>query len=302
MTQRTDPKGGGRTLTGRRFEARTRQRLLWSLVASACLNLALWVTYPLAVNHQSEQKRHVVVSKVNVAMLHIDRRRAPKRRARRPPPGRPQTAFVHTPVPVRPAKRKPVVPKKIAVAPRPAVHRSLRRPRVRRKPSSLASPPTPMPYHGASGSLTFTPHHSGRFRLPPNWATQDLANGAAADTSLWLDFKHAKGAFVPRVFILHLKATYLSGPSLRDAVHDITESLTPDGIAVSDSKAQRVCNATRDGWYLAYERPDDDLPGQYENIIFVDGDTVYRVIYSRPDGQGEDPATRAALDTVCPSS
>jgi len=276
--------------------ARARRRLFWAVVASVLLNIVVWATYPRHFASRDEPKPKIVAS-----IIHISRRRVPKPRARRPPPPRAKPSVVHTLAPIRPVTRKPLVPKKIVALLVPPRRRHLPLLHVQGRPARPLTRPTPAPYHEASGSLTFTPHHSGRFRLPPNWATQDLGNGAAADTSLWLDFKHAKGAFVPRVLVLHLKTAFISGPTLQDAVHDITDSLEPDDILVTESKAQRVCNGTRDGWYLAYERPDDDMPGQYENVIFMAGDTVYRVVYSRPDGQAEDPATRAALNTICPS-
>lgn len=89
---------------------------------------------------------------------------------------------------------------------------------------------------------------------------------------------------------------------MEGAVDDIVESLRPGGVKVSVSKAQRVCNGKLAGWYLAYEKPHGDPPGQYENVLFMRGDTVYRVMYSRPDGQAEDENTRRALNTFCPMS
>lgn len=148
--------------------------------------------------------------------------------------------------------------------------------------------------------MSFTPHQAATYKMPPNFEMHDFANGAANETTQWLDFKKARGAFVPRVLLVHLKTAYLSKPSLEGAVDDIVESLRPGGVRVSVSKAQRICNGKLVGWYLAYNKPHGDPPGQYENVLFMKGDTVYRVMYSRPDGRAEDARTRAALDTFCP--
>ena len=147
--------------------------------------------------------------------------------------------------------------------------------------------------------MSFTPNQAATLKVPVNWDKQDFANGAAADTTLWLDFQKARGAIVPRVFLLHLKTTYLSGPTLHDAVHDILENLRAEGARVYVSKARRVCGGKRLGWFLSYEKPNDDPPLHFVDTLFVSGDTVYRATYSRPDGQPEDAKTRAALSTLC---
>ena len=144
-------------------------------------------------------------------------------------------------------------------------------------------------------------HNAGvKFKMPVQYDTQDLGNGAASDVSKYVDFSKAKGAFVPQVWLVQLKTSYLSGPTLRDAVHDIVTSLQPDGAKISASKPQRVCHGKYPAWFLSYSQPDQDLPGQYENILFLDGDTMYRVMYSRPLGQPEDPKTRKAMNALCP--
>ncbi len=147
--------------------------------------------------------------------------------------------------------------------------------------------------------MSFTPNETATLKVPVNWDKQDFANGAAADTTLWLDFRKARGAVVPRVFLLQLKTTYLSGPTLQDAVHDILGNLRAQGARVHVSKATRLCGGRRLGWLLTYRKPNDDPPLQFVDTLYVAGDTVYRATYSRPDGQPEDEKTRVALSTLC---
>ena len=148
--------------------------------------------------------------------------------------------------------------------------------------------------------MSFKHNRSVKLTMPPKYDTQDLANGAASDVSKYVDFSQARGAFVPQVWLVHLNTSYLSGPTLQDAVHDIVASLQPGEAKISASKSQRVCHGKYAAWFLSYSRPDEDLPGDYENILFVEGDTMYRVMYSRPLGQPEDPQTRAAMNALCP--
>ncbi len=144
-------------------------------------------------------------------------------------------------------------------------------------------------------------HDAGiKIRMPVTYDTQDLGNGATSEISKFVDFSKAKGAFVPQVWVVQLKTSYLSGPTLQDAVHDIVASFQPDVEKMSASKPQRVCHGKYRAWFLSYARPGEDLPGDYENILFVAGDTMYRVMYSRPLGQPEDPQTRAAMNALCP--
>jgi len=180
--------------------------------------------------------------------------------------------------------------KKAVVSATQSKHRHPRPPAARAKPSRDLS---------GAPSMSFTPNEVAKLKVPVNWDKQDFANGAAADTTLWLDFRKARGAIVPRVFLLHLKTTYLSGPTLQDAVHDIRENLRSEGATVYVSKAQMVCGGKRLGWLLSYRKPNDDPPLQFVDTLYVAGDTVYRATYSRPDGQPEDAKTRAALSTLC---
>lgn len=127
-----------------------------------------------------------------------------------------------------------------------------------------------------------------------------MGAATAEDSAIWLDFKKARGAFVPRILIMKLKTTYLSGPSLQDAVHDIVDGLHAQGAKMHASNAQPVCGAKRLGWFLSYNKPADDPPWDFDEVLVLQGDTVYRITYSRPDGAPEDAKTRAALKTLCP--
>lgn len=265
------------------------RRLLWCFVVSLLLNAFLWVACPRLAFHRDDTRQKVVVSSI-----HFERRKPPRphpRLARRPRP-RPKPVALRTPAPRPPATPKPEVRKKIVAPALAKPHRRLAPPLVQRKPSRNFD---------GTPSMSFTTHQSAALDLPTNWSKQDLANGAAADTTLWIDFKKAKGAIVPRVFLLHLNTSYLSGPTLDDAVHDIVGNLREEGAKMYVSKARRVCGGRVVGWFLSYEKPRDDPPLQFIDTIFISGDTVYRATYSRAAGQPEDPKTRAALSTLCPS-
>jgi hypothetical protein len=235
------------------------------------INMYLWVTvYP----HFSFP-REVPKKKSSVASIHIEHRIIPRRHAR----------------------------------PKPHLH-AQPKPRLVAHPHVQTKPPPVPPHHAHrkpldpqrwSGNLTFTPHQPTALKLPASWATQDNGNAAASNTTVWMDFKKARGAFVPQVMLWHVNAAFLSGPSLKDAIHDIVESLRAEGAKVYVSKEQRVCGGKRLGWFLAYAKPHSDPPWQFEDTLYMAGDTVYRATYSRPDGEAEDKATRAALDTLCPA-
>ncbi len=139
-----------------------------------------------------------------------------------------------------------------------------------------------------------------RLKLPPSWSHLDMGEATAEDSAIFLDFKQARGAFVPRVLIMKLKTTYLSGPTLQDAVHDIVDGLHAAGAKMLASNAQPACGGRHPGWFLSYERRSDDPPADFDEVLVLEGDTVYRITYSRPGGAPEDARTRAALKTVCP--
>ncbi len=276
------------TDNGRQRGAYTR-RILWSVLASLALNALLLVAYPYLAFRPSESKQRTAV----VAVLHLERRRPtprPTAPPRRPPPRRP--AVVHTPVPATPkpvARITPPPRRRPAAAPPKRAH-IVRAPHVKAMRDGSGAP-----------SMSFKHNQSVALKMPLRYDTQDLANGAASDISKYVDFSKAKGAFVPQVWLVHLNVSYLSGPKLQDAVHDIVASLAPDGAKITASKPQRVCHGKYPAWFLSYAQPTQDLPGQYESILFVEGDTMYRVMYSRPLGQPEDPETRASMNALCPT-
>ncbi len=262
-------------------------RLLWSLLASVAINLFLWVT----VNPHLSFPQEVPKKKISVSSISIEHRIVPRPHARRKP-----RLLPHPHVHRKPSLLQPPQARRL---PRPLPHSHARKkPRQPLHPNAHSKPLDPLRW---SGNLSFTPHQSAALKLPESWATQDNGNAASANMTVWMDFKKARGAFVPQVMLWHVNAAFLSGPSLHDAIHDIVESLRAEGAKVYVSKAQPVCGGKRLGWFLAYEKPHTDPPWQFEDTLYMAGDTVYRATYSRPDGQAEDKKTRAALDTLCPA-
>lgn len=260
------------------------------MLASLGLNGLLIIAYPHLAYRPSEPTERTAV----VAVLHLERRQPisprPTTPPRRPRPVR-QPKIVRTPIPVMPTPVALATPLRHPLA---AAHR---------KPSLVAPAPrtTPLPRDiSGAPSMSFEHHQGVKMRMPQRYDTQDLGNGASSDVSKYVDFSKAKGAFVPQVWVVQLKTSYLSGPTLQDAVHDIVASFQPDGTKISASMPQRVCHGRYPAWFLSYSRPDEEPPGDYENILFVEGDTMFRVMYSRPLGQPEDPQTRAAMNTLCP--
>lgn len=263
------------------------RRVFWSILASLGLNGLLLVLFPHLAIRPSEVKQRTAV----VAVLHLEHRRPtprPTMPPRRPPPPRPPK-IVRTPAPVKPtpvARATPLRRPRATAHPKP--HRIVRTPHMTSRDTSGAP------------SMSFQHNQSVKLRMPLQYDTQDLGNGAASDISKYVDFSKAKGAFVPQVWLVHLNVSYLSGPTLKDAVHDILASLQPDGAKISASKPQRVCHGKYAAWFISYSQPTQDLPGQYESILFLHGDTMFRVMYSRPLGQPEDPQTRASMNALCP--
>ncbi len=259
----------------------------------------------IRIEHRIVPRRHARPKPRPVARPHPRAEPLPRVHpgARAAPLARPRTRVKPLPLPLgRPlaqAKpRSPAHPHRTA-KPRLVPHRHAR---VKSRPLHRPARSEPSDAHGWSGHLTFTPKQSAALSLPASWATQDNGNAAASNMTVWMDFKKARGAFVPQVMLWHVNAAYLSGPSLHDAVHDIVESLRAQGAKVYVSKAQLVCSGKRLGWFLAYEKPTSDPPWQFEDTLYMSGDTVYRATYSRLDGQEEDKGTRAALNTLCPES
>jgi hypothetical protein len=253
------------------------------------INMFLWETvYPHLSFPREVQKRKTSVSSIRIE--HVPRRRAQPQLHAQPRPR------LHAQTQPRLLLHPPNVRRLPQRLPRSHPRNKPRRPLHPRSQSKSADP------QRWSGNLTFTPHQSAALKLPASWATQDNGNAAAANTTVWMDFKKARGPFVPQVMLWHVNAAFLSGPTLNDAIHDIVASLHAEGAKVYVSKAQRVCGGKRLGWFLAYEKPNGDPTWQFEDTLYLAGDTVYRATYSRPDGEAEDQKTRAALDTLCPAS
>lgn len=137
--------------------------------------------------------------------------------------------------------------------------------------------------------------------LPQGWTRQDFGFLGTTETAEWLDWKNQSAKWVPRVFVWRIKAEagYMSRSSLHDAVHGVLSSLHEEGAKLYASKAQRVCDGQRPGWFLSYVKTADDPPLHLEETIFLDGGTIYRATYIRAAGQPEDAKTRAALNTLC---
>ncbi len=91
---------------------------------------------------------------------------------------------------------------------------------------------------------------------------------------------------------MKLKTTYLSGPTPHDAVHDTVDGLHAAGAKVLASNAQPACGEKHSGWFLSYDRRSDDPTADFDEVLVLAGDTVYRISYSRPDGAPEDVRTR----------
>ncbi|MBD5657330.1 MAG: hypothetical protein IAI50_19435, partial [Candidatus Eremiobacteraeota bacterium] len=242
------------TKIARQRSARSR-RILWSILASLGLNGLLLIVYPYLAYRPSELREPTTV----VSVLQFERHRATPRPTMPPPHPRPQKrpAIVRTPVPVMPTPVARATPLRHppVTANHPKPPRVARAPHTKPAARDLAGSP----------SMSFNHNEGVKLKMPMKYDTQDLGNGAASDVSKYVDFSKAKGAFVPQVWLVQLKTSYLSGPTLKDAVHDIVASLEPDGARMSASKPQRVCHGRYPAWFLSYAQPGQDLPGQYEN-------------------------------------
>ena len=61
---------------------------------------------------------------------------------------------------------------------------------------------------------------------------------------------------MPQGWLVQLKTSYLSVPTLEDAVHDILASFQPAGEKITVSEPQQVCHGKYPAWFLSYSRPD----------------------------------------------
>ena len=219
---------------------RDRLRLFWSFVASAIVNISVWVVWSARIPLWNDVHANPIHEKLVISSAKVRIERRIVRRPQPPPPEVPPPSFLGPP-----------------------------------QPAALS--------------------------LPHGWARQDFGNVAQTDTTIWLDWGKQSAKFVPRVFLWQKKfdVEYMHRPSLQDAVDEVLTSLHADNAEIAISKAQRVCDGQRDGWFLSYVKPDDDPPMHIDETIFMTGETVFRATYIRPVDQPEDTQTRDALNTLC---
>jgi hypothetical protein len=145
------------------------------------------------------------------------------------------------------------------------------------------------------------PPQPATLALPSGWSKQDFGFLGTTDASIWLDRTEHRGKWIPRVFLWDKKVEpgYMQRTSMRDALKEILDSLHDEHAVMYASRAHRVCNGLRAGWFLSYSKPEDDPPLHFDETLFMANDTVYRATYIRAVDQPEDSKARAALDTLC---
>ena len=151
----------------------TTRRFVVPIIASIAVNVAIWLSYtPLAFYHTTPAQREVVVRTMRLERHRtVVRPKVPRpapRLARKPKP-KPLVASAH--VHLRPIARLPARP-------------------TRRRPSRIRS--APLDGSGAP-SMSFEHHQGVKLEMPRSYGTQDLANGAAADVSKFVDFFESAG-------------------------------------------------------------------------------------------------------------
>jgi hypothetical protein len=168
------------------------------------------------------------------------------------------------------------------------------------KPRREKPQPRPQPQPEVQPQAQSTPEVPS-LSLPSTWAKQDMGNEGLLNVTLWLDWKKQSGAFVPRIFMWRrgFDDTDQRAPSLKGAVDDILGVLHDEGATIYASRPQQLCDGTRDGWFLSYDKTHEQPPIHIDDTLFVAGDTIYRATYVRPAGQAEDQTAREALNTLC---
>lgn len=237
------------------------RRLLWSVLISTLLNAGFWVLLPSLLSHArvAETSREVV--RVSLSPLHFQRRTRTTMHAQ---PKRKSIVPRHTSphVSVRPRKEAPSTATTTELAPAPPAYIS----------------------------------------LPSGWSRQEFAFLGTTETAEWLNWGKTKHSdkWVPRVFLWRMKmeSGYMQRLSLHDAVEHILGTLRQDA-KIHVSKAQRLCDGERDGWFLSYVKPDDDPPLHFDETVLLAQGKVYRAMYIRSVDQPEDPDTREALNSLC---
>lgn len=259
-----------------------RRRLLWSFLASAILNVIIWVASSANSspwNEQAETQPREVVA-VTASRIRLERRppATPRPHPKPQPTRSPKPAMTPLPLP----KAPPVVPRRVA---------KLQPPKIRHRPKPGSAAPEPM----------LAPPPPATLALPQGWTRQDFGFLGTTETAEWLNWKKQTARWVPRIFVWRIKAEegYMTRSTLKDAVNEMLSSLHDEGAKVYESRAQRVCGGQRDGWFLSYVKPEDDPPLHLEETIFMDGQTIYRATYIRAADQEEDRQSREALYTLC---
>jgi hypothetical protein len=194
-------------------------------------------------------------------------------------------------------ERLMVTPSSIRIERRIAA-RPQRRPDIARVPRPQPRPLEPAPQ---AQDPVSAPSQGASISLSPDWAKQDYGNMAATDVKIYLDWTKQSANFVPRVMLWQMQAAdpYMRRPSLQDAIQAVSSSVRARGTKIDVSKAQRVCDGERPGWFFSYLDTTEDPALRVEETLFAAGDTVYRATYLRPADQPEDPKARAALNTLC---
>lgn len=195
----------------------------------------------------------------------------------------------------------------VAVPSRETVRVSISRLRIERRPLRTPHPRrtrTTIAPHVATADTTtdIAPAPPAYIALPSGWSRQGFAFLGTTETAEWLDWSKTKHSekWVPRVFLWRMKmeSGYMQHLSLHDAVEHILATLRQDA-KITVSRAQRVCDGERDGWFLSYVKPDDDPPLHFDETVLLADGKVYRAMYIRAVSQPEDPDTRDALNSVC---
>jgi hypothetical protein len=185
----------------------------------------------------------------------------------------------------------------------------------RPKPTPTPKPsPTPRPFRPATPR--FHPHRSAvpagpvsppmlpTIALPANWKTTYMGSARVndRDVRLWLDWSHQSKEFVPRVFLWHrvIDAMDPREVSLRDAVDGVLEQLKDEGnVEFQIDRPERVCGGRYPGWFLSYNKLDGDPKIHIDDMLLVANNNIYRATYVRTLDEPENPATVAALHSLC---
>lgn len=152
-------------------------------------------------------------------------------------------------------------------------------------------PPSMPPQVAGAGELPLAPPAGWSRVAPP--AGRVLAPDVAA--GLWLRF--AKGEPFAQTLLLVTGAGITAGSSAEGIVEGHVNYMRAHsaGFTLAESRAQKVCAGTADGWFLKYTTSRAIVE---ESFAFGAG--VGNVLsYTRPVGTPEDPAARRSLLSLC---